>query len=103
VCRGSVVIPTTARLRSQHRHLDHLRAGVDRVIAALRDRAVLRLSYGKKKPVWTLSNNIASIIIDPEIASIVIAHPNCAGCDGTLFQNQTFAQTYRYLEEDYHG
>jgi hypothetical protein len=74
VCRGSVVIPTTARLRSQHRHLDHLRAGVDRVIAALRDRAVLRLSYGKKKPVWTLSNNIASIIIDPEIASGLRRH-----------------------------
>jgi hypothetical protein len=79
-------------LRYQRRRVEHRRAGAARVITAMRDHGLaLHVSHEKSGNLWWLSDGSS---VTPEVAEIVIAHPDIASVGDGLFRG-ALGQTYR--------
>jgi hypothetical protein len=87
-------IHTVNERRAAARHLDRRNAKVERVLVEMAHGAALHLHFDRKRgPLWTLSED--GVLIDAEIAALVIAHPDVAPVGDSLFAGAP-SQTYRY-------
>src|SRR5262249_33662688 len=92
-------IHTVNERRDVARRLDRRNAEVERVVTDMAHGESLHLHFegqrGRRRgrgPVWFLSGGL---LIDPEIAKLVIAHPDVAPVGDSLFAG-ALSQTYRY-------
>src|SRR5262245_59391850 len=94
-------IHTVNERRDVARHLDRRNAKVERVLVDMAHGESLHLHFESRRgrrrgPLWTLSDGQ---LVDPEIAKLVIAHPDVTPVGDTLFVG-ALLQTYRYAGKD---
>jgi hypothetical protein len=87
---------TTRRPRvSTHERLARQRAGVARVLNALKAGASLHLAYQDGRATWRLSPGPP---VTPEIAGVITHSPNVVALGDSLFPNHP-GQTWRYVND----
>jgi hypothetical protein len=90
----SAGIHTPHELARKGQRLDRVGGTVERVVAALRDGAVLRRTHRPNSMRWALSNGMA---VSDEVARAVIVRDDVAGVGDSLF-DRGLSQTFRYVE-----
>src|SRR5262245_56105335 len=86
---------TTHQLTNQSRRLDRLNAKVAEVLASMQAGSTLLLAYGSGGLTWRLSTGR---YVAPEVARLVIKHPNIIGVGDTLPIIGAPSQTWRCAE-----
>jgi hypothetical protein len=84
-------IQTLTQLQVANRRLDRRRAGVNKLLAAIRRGASLHLSYQNGQPLWQLSTGE---FVPSDVAEIVIKAPDVVSVGDALLPNHP-AQTWR--------
>src|ERR1700738_4332593 len=86
-------IHTVPSLRRKHQRLDRQRTSAASVINQMKRGGVLRLTYERGKPIWS----IGSTIIPDNIARVVRADHRVADVGDALFKGMP-GQIFRYAE-----
>jgi len=84
-----MTMPTVTSLRRNRR-----RQGAERIIAAMKQGAALRLHYQGGRAIWSLSSGP---FVPADVAAIVTANPRVVCVGDALFLGMP-GQTWRYCE-----